>query len=245
MDAIRTETGQKRVRVYLGGRLVADSMRPLLVWEHQYYPAYYLPVGDVHAELVPTGAVDSADNRGTAAVCDVVVEGRTAPAAALRYDDDAAEPLRGFVRLDWNAMGQWFEEDEPIGVHPRDPYKRVDVLASSRHVVVRLDGVVVADSRQPRILYETGLPPRYYLPLTDVRMDLLRPSDHRTECPYKGTAHYWHVEVGDQLHENVVWTYPAPLPESQKVAGLTCWYDERVDVTLDGEARPRPRTPFG
>ncbi|MQA02527.1 MAG: DUF427 domain-containing protein [Streptosporangiales bacterium] len=243
-DALKTETGQKRVRAYLGGQLVADTRRPVLVWEHPYYPAYYLPTGDIHAELTPTGAVDRTDERGEAAVCDVVVGAHTASAAALRYGDGADDAVRGLVRLDWHAMDQWFEEDEPVAVHPRDPYKRIDVLASSRHVVVQVDGVVVAESRQPRILFETSLLPRHYLPLTDVRMDLLRPSDHRTHCPYKGTAHYWHVAVGDQLHENVVWTYPAPLPESQKITGLACFYDERVDVTLDGEPRPRPHTPF-
>ena len=132
-------------------------------------------------------------------------------------------------------MDGWFEEDEPVRVHPRDPYTRVDVLESSRHVRVELDGVTVADSRRPRILFETGLRPRYYLPLTDLRLDLLRPSDRRTECPYKGEASYFSVEVNGRRFDDVVWTYRTPLPEAQKIAGLACFYDERVDLFLDGE----------
>ncbi|MBO0772485.1 MAG: DUF427 domain-containing protein, partial [Actinobacteria bacterium] len=113
-----------------------------------------------------------------------------------------------------------------------------------RHVRVEVDGVTVADSRQPRILFETGLPPRYYLPLTDVRLDLLRPSDTSTHCPYKGTAGYWSVDTGQQVHPDLAWIYRAPLPESQKIAGLACFYDEKVDVYLDGERQQRPHTPF-
>jgi uncharacterized protein (DUF427 family) len=120
----------------------------------------------------------------------------------------------------------------------------VDILASSRHVRVELDGVTVADSRQPRILFETGLPPRYYLPLTDVRMDLLRRSGTQTHCPYKGTAGYWSVDTGQAVHADIVWIYRAPLPESQKVAGLACFYNEKADIYLDGELQERPRTHF-
>jgi uncharacterized protein (DUF427 family) len=141
-------------------------------------------------------------------------------------------------------MSEWFEEDEPVYTHPRDPYSRVDILASSRHVRIEVDGVTVADSTQPRILFETHLPPRYYVPLTDVRMDLLRPSATQTHCPYKGTAGYWSVQAGEQLHTDIVWIYRTPLPESQKVAGLACFYDEKVDVYLDGELQPRPKTHF-
>ena len=129
-------------------------------------------------------------------------------------------------------------------VHPRDPYKRVDILASSRHVEVSVDGVKVADSQQPRILFETGLPPRYYLPMTDVRLDLLRRSRQETHCPYKGTAGYWDVVIGDTVHEGLAWEYRTPLPESQKIAGLIAFFDERVDVTVDGVRQERPRTPF-
>lgn len=243
-DGVRAETGQKRVRAYLGGYLVADTTRPVLVWEHPYYPMYYVPAEDVRADLRLTGDVEHDERRGRAAVCDVVLADQVAAAAARRYDEAALDSLRGLVRLDWQAMDQWFEEDEPVAVHPRDPYKRVDILASSRHVAVLVDDVTVADSRQPRILFETGLPPRYYLPLTDVRMDLLRPSSTRTQCPYKGTASYWHLAVGDTVREDLVWTYPAPLPESQKIAGLACFYSEKVDLEVDGVRQERPVSPF-
>jgi uncharacterized protein (DUF427 family) len=219
---MRSEVSHKRVRVYAGGRLVADSRAAVLVWEIPYYPTYYLPVADVFAKLEP--AADDA--------YDVVLDSVVVPGAARLMDD--------LVRLDFAAMDEWLEEDEPIYVHPRDPYKRVDILASSRHVEVRIDGQVVASSTQPKILFETGLPPRYYLPLSDVRLDLLQFSETKTSCPYKGTASYWHV--GD--HEDVVWIYRTPVPESQKIAGLACFYNEKVDLYVDGELRERPQTPF-
>ncbi|AFT98505.1 DUF427 domain-containing protein [Nocardia brasiliensis] len=241
---VKIETSQKRVRVFLGGRVVADTAHPVLVWESPHYPTYYLPVADLHAKLEPTGSTRHSPSRGDAAEYDVVVDGTTAPAAALRYHDSPLPELNELVRLEWNKMDEWFEEDEPVYVHPRDPYTRVDVLGSSRHVRVEIDGVTVADSHSPRILFETGLPARYYLPMTDVRMDLLHPSDTHTSCPYKGTADYWTVRVGEQDYQDYVWGYRTPLPESQKVAGLVCFYNEKVDIYLDGELQERPRSPF-
>ncbi len=141
-------------------------------------------------------------------------------------------------------MSEWFEEDEPVYTHPRNPYTRVDILASSRHVRVELDGVTLADSHSPKILFETGLPPRYYLPMTDLRMDLLTPSATQTHCPYKGTATYWSVTVGDKSYDDYVWIYRTPLPESQKVAGLACFYNEKVDLYVNGVLQERPRTHF-
>jgi uncharacterized protein (DUF427 family) len=241
---IKIETSPKRVRVLLGGRTVADTMRPVLVWEVPYYPAYYLPADDLMATLEASGEVSHSPSRGDGTVYDVIIDGHTAKAAALRYRDSPIPELRDLVRLEWGAMDEWLEEDEPVYVHPRDPYKRVDILASSRHVVVEVDGVRLADSHSPRILFETSLPPRFYLPLPDVRMELLRPSDTRTHCPYKGTASYWNLAIGDVEHRDVVWCYRAPLPESQKVAGLACFYNEKVDIYLDGELQERPKTPF-
>ncbi|HEX3965477.1 MAG TPA: DUF427 domain-containing protein [Trebonia sp.] len=242
--AVRVEPGAKRVRGYLAGRLVADTTRPFLVWEVPYYPAYYLPLADVVADLVPTGKTEHSPSRGEAEVFDVQVEGATARAAASRYPGSPLEKLRDLVRLDWGAMDEWLEEDEPVYTHPRDPYTRVDILGSSRHVRVELDGVTVADCGRPRILFETGLPPRHYMPLSDIRMDLLRPSDTHTSCPYKGTAAYWSVDTGHGLHRDIVWIYRTPLPESQKIAGLACFYNEKVDLYLDGELQQRPRTVF-
>jgi uncharacterized protein (DUF427 family) len=241
---VQIERSPKRIRVYLGGQLVADSRAATLVWESPYYPTYYLPLADVRATLEPAGPGTRSPSRGEATTYDVQVDGASAPGAALRYPDSPIEELRDLVRLDWSAMDEWLEEDEPVYVHPRNPYTRVDILGSSRHVEVKIDGVTVADSHQPRILFETGLPPRYYLPMSDVQLDLLRPSDAESHCPYKGTAHYWDVVIDGTAHEGLAWGYRTPLPESQKVAGLVCFYDEKVDVYLDGELQDRPRTPF-
>jgi uncharacterized protein (DUF427 family) len=242
--SVRVEQAHKRVRVYLGGELVADTTRPFLVWELPYFPAYYIPASDVRAELVATGKTEHSPSRGDGEVYDIKIGAASADSAALVYPDSPLELLRSLVRLDWDSMSEWFEEDEPVYTHPRDPYTRVDILASSRHVRVEVDGVTVAESSQPRILFETGLPPRYYIPLTDVRMDLLRPSGTQSHCPYKGTASYWSVDTGNAVHEDIVWIYRTPLPESQKIAGLACLYNEKVDLYLDGELQERPRTQF-
>jgi uncharacterized protein (DUF427 family) len=241
---IRVEHSRKRVRILLAGELVADTTGPLLVWEQPYYPTYYIPAADVRAKLIPAGT-DTDKRLGEAEVLTVEVPGgATADRAARRYPASPARQLDGAVRFEWNAMSEWFEEDEPVYTHPRDPHSRIDILASSRHVRVEIDGVTVADSRSPRILFETGLPPRYYLPLPDVRTDLLRPSDLQTHCPYKGTAGYWSVDTGTSVHEDVVWIYRTPLPESQKIAGLAAFYDEKVDVFIDGVKQRRPQTKF-
>ena len=241
---VRVEPGPKWVRAYLQGRLVFDTRTPALVWEVPYYPAYYVPMADVRAELVPTGATEHSPSRGDATVYDVRVAETTAPGAARRFADSPIPELRDLVRFEWEALDEWLEEDEPVYVHPRDPYKRVDVLASSRRVQVELDGVLLADSRAPRILYETSLPPRYYLPLPDVRQEVLRPSDSTSHCPYKGNAAYWSLEVNGVLHPDLVWIYRTPLPESQKIAGLACFYNEKVDISVDGIRLDRPFTHF-
>ena len=245
---VRAERGHKRVRPILAGQVVADTIQPILVWEVPYFPTYYVPATDVRATLVPAGAGERSPSRGQAELFDVKVTTATATAtataAARQYRDSPIELLRDAIRLDWNAMDEWLEEDEPIYTHPRDPYHRVDILASSRRVEVEVDGVVVADSDQPRILFETGLPPRYYLPLSQVRLDLLRPSETVSHCPYKGTATYWTLDLAGRRYDDLVWIYRSPLAESQKVAGLACFYNEKVDLRVDGVAQERPRTPF-
>ena len=240
---VRVEDGLKRVRLYLDGALVADTLRPVLVWEGPSYPAYYIPAADVRADLKPTGEIERSPSRGDGQVHDVRVDGHTAAGAARTTPDSPLEDLRDLVRFDFAAF-DWFEEDEPIYVHPRSPYTRVDVLGSSRHVRVEVDGVTIAESHQPRILFETGLPARYYLPITDFRQELFEPSDTETHCPYKGTAGYWSVRVGDTLHKDLVWIYRAPFPESQKIAGLAAVYNEKADIYLDGVLQERPRTKF-
>ena len=242
---IRIEPGAKRVRAFLGGEVVADTTRPLLVWEKPYYPTYYFPLADVHAELLETdGAVAHSPSRGDGRVYTVRVGDREAPGAALRYEDSPLQELRDAIRLDWAAMDAWFEEDEQVFTHPRDPYTRVDILPSTRHVRVEVDGVTVAESTSPRLLFETGLPVRYYLPKTHVRMDLLIPTETESHCPYKGRAEWWSVQAGDNIHEDLAWSYPTTLPESQKIAGLVAFFDEKVDVYVDGVLQERPHSKF-
>lgn len=240
-DDVRTEVGRKRVRAVLDGHVVADTTEPLMVWEVPYYPMYYFADADVSATLAPTGETEDAGPRGTAEICDVVTERRTLTRAARRFPASPVAALAGRVRLDWDAMDEWLEEDELIYTHPRNPYTRVDILASSRHVQVVVDGVTVAESSRPRLLFETGAPTRYYLPLPDLRLDLLHPSGTKTHCPYKGTAEYWSLEVDGRTHEDLVWMYRSPLPESQAIAGLACFYNERVTLYVDGLAeKQRP-----
>ncbi len=244
--AVRVEHGTKRVRAYLAGALVVDSIAPLLVWEVPYYPTYYFPQSDVLADLVAEDGPDlHSPSRGDAKTLSVLAGGSRALGAAARYEDSPIDELRGTVRFQWDAMEAWFEEDEQVYTHPRDPYTRVDILASSRRVRVLLDGLLLADSTSPRLLFETGLPTRYYLPRTHVRMDLLERSPTVTHCPYKGRAETWSVRADEALHEDLAWSYPAPLPESQKVAGLIAFYDEKLDVEVDGVLQERPRTKFG
>lgn len=238
---VRVEESAKRVRLYLDGVLVADTLHPRLVWESPYYPTYYLPVADVRADLLePEPGRKHSPSRGDGQLYSLAVNGRTVPAAAVRYADSPIEELRDLIRFEWRAVDSWFEEDEEIFTHPRDPYTRVDILPSSRQVRVEVDGVTVAESNSPRLLFETGLPTRYYLPKTHVRMDLLTPTATRTHCPYKGEASYW--SVGG--HADLAWSYPTPLPESEGVAGLVCFYNEKLDIYVDGVLQERPQTKF-
>ena len=242
---VRVEQGAKRVRAYLGAEVVADTIRPRLVWEVPYYPAYYFPVRDVRTDLlVPSATVSHSPSRGDARHFTIKAGSRTAEDAALRYVDSPIEELRDLIRLDWAAMDAWFEEDEEVYTHPRDPYTRVDILASSRRVRVEVDGVVLAESTSARVLFETGLPPRWYIPKTDLRMDPLVATGTATHCPYKGQAQYWSVRLGDRIVEDLAWSYRTPLPESQKIAGLVAFYNEEVDLFIDDQLQERPVTKF-
>ena len=163
-------------------------------------------------------------------------------AAAFRLADP---DLDGYVVLDFDAFDQWLEEDEPIISHPRDPFHRIDVRRSSRSVVVERDGTVLAESSRPRLLFETNLPTRSYLPPEDVRLERLVPSATRTACAYKGeTSSYWAVEREGRRPLDVAWSYERPLPDAVEIAGLVAFFDERVDVVVDGVRQDRPTTPW-
>lgn len=242
---VRVEDTPKRIRILFAGAYVADSTRAKLVWEQPYYPTYYLPADDVETELlVPTGQTSRSPSRGTADVHTLKAGDREAADAVLWYRQAEIPAIEDHLRFEWQAMDAWFEEEEEVFVHPRDPYTRIDILQSSRHIRVEVDGATIADSRQPRLLFETGLPVRFYLPKTDVRMELLRPTDHHTDCPYKGTASYYDLVIGDTVHENFVWWYPTTTDESARIAGYVSFYNEKADVYVDGELQDRPDTPF-
>lgn len=241
MSEVRVEQSPKRVRAMFNGQWVADS-HPLLVWEFPYYPTYYFSNEDVADELLTANSAGvHHELLGDGSAFDVAVGDRSGENAAVRYPDSPITAIRGATRLDWAAMDHWFEEDEEVYVHARSPYHRIDTLSSNRHIRVEIDGVTLADSHNATFLFETGLPTRYYLPKSDVRMDLLTPTTLETGCPYKGNASYW--SYGD--HDNIVWGYSFPVAESAKIAGLVCFYNEKVDTYVDGEPERRPVTQFG
>jgi uncharacterized protein (DUF427 family) len=242
---VRVERSYKRVRVMFNGIVVADTSSPWLVWEKPYYPTYYFPAGSVRSDLLEeTGDRRRSPSLGEYAMATLVVGHRRAEGAVSRLDDTPIGDLAGAFRFDWQAMDHWFEEDEEVFVHARDPYRRVDALRSSRHVRVEIDGVTVAESRSPVVLFETGLPVRFYLDKTDVRMDMLAPTDTVTACPYKGVARYWTATVDGTVYPDIVWGYDIPLIESLPIAGRVAFYNEKVDVFVDGERQERPTTVF-
>jgi uncharacterized protein (DUF427 family) len=263
---LRHEPTAKRVRATLGGGTVVDSTRAALVWEpRRIVPSYAVPAADIHGELAPaaTPAASAAEDAGSrlpdvfakpvldpsvpftahttgGEAVDVHANGQHRPGAGLRLADP---DLASYVVLDFRAFDGWSEEDEPIVGHPRDPFHRIDVLASSRHVRLELDGQVLAESSRPMLLFETMLPTRYYLPREDVRAELV-PSDTQTYCAYKGQASYWSAGVGGRVVPDLAWSYREPLTDASRVGGLIAFFNERVDAVIDGERRERPITPW-
>jgi uncharacterized protein (DUF427 family) len=227
----------------LGGEIIADTADALLVWEIPYYPTYYFPESDINMDaLVDSGETKNSPSRGLATLYTVKAGGKEG--SAHGYTEPEIERLAGHIAFNWSSMDHWFEEDEEVFVHAKDPYTRLDILPSSRRVRVEIDGVTVADTTNGSFLFETNLPPRYYIPKTDVRMDLLTPTDLATHCPYKGTARYWSVDVNGETNKDIVWGYDRPLPESQKIMGLVSFYNEKVDIYIDEVLQERPKTKF-
>jgi uncharacterized protein (DUF427 family) len=239
------EDSPRRVRVVLGGETVADSKRVKLLHETGHLPVYYFPKEDVSMDLLEeSDHTTYCPFKGDASYWTVRGGDRVAENAAWSYPEpiDPCPPIAGYVAFYWRMMDHWYEEDEEVFVHPRDPYHRVDILESSRHVKVRVNGELVAETEQPKILFETGLPPRYYIPPEDVREEALLKSEKTTQCPYKGVASYWSVEVGGDRVESLIWYYPEPIPEAAKIKGLLCFFNEKVDLEVDGELQERPKT---
>jgi uncharacterized protein (DUF427 family) len=240
------EVSPRRVRVMLGGITIADSTRTMVFRERDKLPVYYFPRDAVRLDLfTPTTHQVIDPQKGTASFWTIRAGDRIAENGAWAYPDGMPQwPEMGqHVAFEWGKMDAWYEEDEEVFVHPRDPYKRVDVMPSKRKVRVVLGGIEVAESASGFFLFETGLPTRYYLPREDVRMDLLTSVETHTRCPYKGIASYWDAQIGERTFPDIVWSYPEPIAECPKIRGLLCFFNERVDaIYVDDELQPKPRT---
>lgn len=262
---LRTYHVGAHVRARLGDEYVVSSDRALLVWEPgRVIPTYAVPTADVYGDLVPwKGTGDAASAEGTPDGAGIQVLSPLSPfsvhtcagrplsirtggqgeldGAAFAFDDP---DLSSYVALDFGAFDAWTEEDDEVVGSPQDPFHRVACRRTSQHVVVSREGVVLADSRGAILLLETNLPGRFYLPRSDVRQELLTPTATRTKCPYKGVATYWSARVGDRIVADVAWSYEEPLTEAAPVAGRLCFWNERTDLTVDGEPVPRPQSPW-
>jgi uncharacterized protein (DUF427 family) len=241
------EPSPKWIRVMFGSQLIADSKRAKLLLPGGP-PYYYFPTEDVRMDLLePTDHNEKSPLLGKPSFWTVRVEEHMAKNAAWTYTQPVSESLdlSGYVTFDWDKMDAWFEEDEEVHVHPHDPHKRIDILQSTRHVQVVMLSETVADTHRPILLFETGLPTRYYFPKLDVRIDLLVDSDKVTGCAYKGKARYYSVKVGDKVSRDIAWYYPYPMVESAKIAGRIAFFNEHVDALyIDGEEQEKPETPW-
>lgn len=240
------ELTPRRVRVEFKGAMIADSLGAMIVLESGNIPVYYFPRKDVRLDLMSsTDQQSHCPFKGEASYRSVEVGGKIAKNAVWSYETPYQEfaPLKDYLAFSWREMDHWYEEDDEIFVHARNPYKRVDAIRSSRQVQIIVGGETVADSTNACFLFETGLPVRYYLPEADVRMDLLTSSETRSSCPYKGDAIYWSVNAGGSLHEDIVWGYPDPIPECPKIKNLMCFFNERIeDILVDGKSIPKVKT---
>jgi uncharacterized protein (DUF427 family) len=253
LGELRHEPTDKWIRATLSGETVVDSRRALLVWEpRRVVPSYAVPIEDVSGELV-------ADEAGPASSDSPVLhsgipfrahssDGETLLVrGAAGGEGEAFRPadaqLNDHVILDFDGFDEWYEEAERILGHPREPYHSVEVRRSSRPVRIERDGRLLAESTRPSLVFETQLPVRIYLPREDLRVEPQH-SPKRTRCPYKGEASYWSFETPRGTVPDLAWTYEEPLPDAAPLAGLVAFWDERVDVTVDGERRERPATVF-
>ena len=261
LPELRIHPTAKRIRALVGDDPVIDSTRALIVWEpRRIVPSYAVPVEDISAPLEPAASEASADEVavevGGAPVLDPrtsfafhTIDGRSFDIAASNRLANAAfatdDPdLEGYAIIDFDAFDEWREEDDLLVAHARDPFGTVDTRHSSRRVVVEIKGTTVADSTRSVMLFETFLPTRYYLPRDDVRMDLLERTDTQTACAYKGYAAYWSATIDGAVVRDVAWSYEDPHNYAAPVKGMISFFNERVDVSIDGVPIERPRTPW-
>jgi uncharacterized protein (DUF427 family) len=242
----RWEPSPRHVRAVFDDVTIADSKRVMLLLERGHLPVFYFPIADVRMDLLTRTELTSAsDFKGIATYWTLQMGERVAENCAWSYEASPSDSpeVAGYIAFYWRALDAWYEEDERAFAHARDPYKLIDTRRSSRHVRVVIDGTTVAESQHPTLLFESGLPVRYYLPHEDVRMEVLEPTDSTTQCAYKGEASYWSVRVGDQVHRDIAWTYREPLALVAPIAEMICFYQERVDaLEVDGEPVEKPQT---
>lgn len=226
----------KRIRAKSGDQFIVDSDRAMML--RGMPPVYYFQAKDVKINQLRESEHEMRDKRfGRKKFWHLMADDKLIENAAWSYIEPEIFPeIENYVAFEWNAMDSWWEEDEPVRVHPRDPYSRIDVIQSSRHVKIDLDGVIIAESNRPILVFETGLPTRYYLNKMDVMMDQLFPTAHLTECPYKGEAHYYSVKIEDKVLDNIAWTYPFPNQNLLKIKDMITFYQENIpEFRVDGK----------
>jgi uncharacterized protein (DUF427 family) len=241
----QVEAVPRRVRAILADEVVFDTTKALYVWEWPYYPQYYIPLADVSPGRLISENTSQHSARGPIELHGLRSGGVHRPHAAKVLRESVVERLSGTVRFDWAALDAWLEEDERVFVHARNPYVRVDALRSTRNVRIELGGVELGQSSSPVMVFETGLPTRYYLNPAEINYDYLIASKTVTECPYKGTtSRYWSVRLDDQIYPDLAWSYDFPTRQLLPIAGLVAFYNERVDIFIDGDKLARPMTHF-
>lgn len=251
LGSLRYEPTAKRVRARIAGVTAIDSTRAMLVWEPgRVVPSYAVPAEDITADLQPDPeSPASSDAPILHPMIPFTVHRGEGEPVLLRWGSTHAHGYRlvdpdlaGYVELDFDGFEAWWEEDEPISGHPRDPFHRVDIRRSSRQVRISVDGRALAASDHATMVFETHLPVRFYLPREDVIVDL-EPSPVSTTCAYKGDASYWYVEVDGRRRDDLLWSYEAPYPEATGLTGLVGFFGELVDIEVDGAPWGGVRTP--
>lgn len=227
----------RRVRAQVGGRTVLDTRRGMLLHETALLPRLYVPEEDLDATaFVPSDHTTHCPFKGDATYRTLRVGDRAVQNALWSYPDPTPDArwLAGLASLYWEAADAWYDEDERVYAHLTDPYTRVDVRPTSRHLRILAGDTLVAETRTPVVLTETGLPARWYLSPADVRIPL-EPTATRTRCPYKGEAHHRSARLPDgRVLDDAFWSYPEPLPESARIAGLVCTAHPELTVLVDG-----------
>jgi uncharacterized protein (DUF427 family) len=244
-QTVYIEPCEKRVRVVVGGETIADSRRTLLLSESGLQPGYYFPIEDVRADVLERSDRHTrCPKKGEASYHTIRAGDQVVDSGAWYYPEPlpGAAQIKDMIAFYFDRMDHWYEEDEEIFVHPRDPYHRVDVIPTSRHIKISLDGDVLAESTQAMALFESNLPTRWYIPREDVSAEL-ESTETVTRCPYKGTASYYAVKRpnGDAV-KDLIWYYDDPLRAVDRIAGRLCFFNERCDVEVDGELESRPDT---